>query len=118
MTVRIEDLHKTNFDEVVDQDGKPIAPTSPGDILRHDFLEPLCMSASALARALRVPANRITGILKAQRQVTADTALRLARYFGTTPQFRLGLQDRYDLEMARAERGQLIEREVAPRVAS
>jgi addiction module HigA family antidote len=101
---------------VVESDGDPIPPTSPGDILRHEFLEPLGMSASALARDLRVPANRITSILSKNRRVTADTALRLARYFGTTPQFWLGLQDQYDLEVALAKQGRTIEREITPRV--
>lgn len=116
MNIRIEDLEKMDFTDVVEPGGDPIPPTSPGDILRHEFLEPLGMSASALARDLRVPTNRITSILSKDRRVTADTALRLARYFGTTPQFWLGLQDQYDLEIALAEQGRAIEREITPRV--
>jgi addiction module HigA family antidote len=99
MTIRIEDLPHTDFSGVAGR-GKRIPPTSPGDILRHEFLEPLGLSANALARALKVPPNRITAILNGRRTVTADTALRLARYFGTTPELWLNLQNRYDLEGA------------------
>lgn len=70
MTIRIEDLGKTDFADVVEPNGDPIPPTSPGAILRHEFLEPLGMSASALARDLRVPANRITSILQDNRGQT------------------------------------------------
>jgi addiction module HigA family antidote len=65
--------------------GNPLGPVTPGAILLHDFMELLGRSANALATALHVPANCITGILAATRGATADTALRLARYFGTTP---------------------------------
>lgn len=117
MGIRIEDLEKADLTDEVEPDGEPIPPTSPGDILLHEFLEPLGMSANALARELHVPVNRITSVLNATRRVTADTALRFARYFGTTPQFWLGLQDQYDLEIVRAERGEVIEREITPRAA-
>ena len=75
----------------------------PGDILRSDFLEPLGISAHALAIELRVPANRIQGVLTGQRGITADTALRLAQYFGNTPEFWLNLQQNYELEQARQD---------------
>lgn len=89
--------------------------TSPGEMLREEFLDPLGLSANALALALRVPANRITGILNDERAVTADTALRLGRYFGTSARFWLNLQQSHDLSKARAELSAKIEREVAPR---
>ena len=89
--------------------------TSPGEMLREEFLEPLELSANALALALRVPANRITAILNEERAVTADTALRLGRYFGTSARFWLNLQQSHDLSKARAELAAKIEREVAPR---
>jgi addiction module HigA family antidote len=92
--------------------------TSPGEMLRAEFLEPLAMSANALALALRVPANRITAILKEERAVTADTAMRLARYFGTSARFWLNLQQAYDLSRAWAESGKTIAREVSPRELS
>ncbi|PIE46626.1 MAG: addiction module antidote protein, HigA family [Gammaproteobacteria bacterium] len=72
----------------------------PGEIIKEEYLKPLNMSASALAVALRVPAPRINDVVKQKRGVSIDTALRLARYFNTTPQFWLNLQNSYDLKMA------------------
>ena len=92
-------------------------PIHPGEILREEFLEPLGMSANALAVALRVPATRIHGIVRERRAVTADTALRLARYFGTTPQFWMNLQADYDLARAEAQIGARVRREIEPRSA-
>ncbi|SFM38431.1 addiction module antidote protein, HigA family [Ectothiorhodospira mobilis] len=92
-------------------------PIGPGEILREDFMEPLELSAAALARALDVPANRITAILKGERGVTADTALRLARYFGTTAEFWMRLQSEYELRRARQSLADKIHRTVSPRVA-
>lgn len=89
--------------------------TSPGEMLREEFLTPLALSANALSLALRVPANRITAILKEERGVTADTAMRLARYFGTSARFWLNLQQAHDLSLARVRLAKTIEREVAPR---
>lgn len=96
---------------------EPVAriTTSPGEMLREEFLEPLGLTANALALALRVPANRITAILKDERAVTADTAMRLARYFGNSARFWLNVQQAYDLSRARMELAAKIEREVAPR---
>ena len=84
----------------------------PGEILAEEFLKPLGLSAHAVALALRVPANRITGIIKGQRAVSADSALRLARYFGTTPEFWINMQAGHDLTKARAEIGKRIMAEV------
>ena len=89
----------------------------PGEILSEEFLKPLGMSANALAIALRVPPTRIGAIIKGERAVTADTALRLARFFGTSPEFWISLQATHDLTKARAERGATIERDVRPRAA-
>jgi addiction module HigA family antidote len=75
-------------------------PIHPGEILREDFLLPLGMSANALAQALHVPANRITMLAGEKRAMTADTALRLARYFGTSPEFWLDLQKAHELRLA------------------
>jgi antitoxin HigA-1 len=90
--------------------------THPGEVLREEFMKPLGISANALALALRVPATRIGDILRAEkpRAVSADTALRLARYFGTTPEFWLNLQSAYDLSRMVSDRGAAIEREVQP----
>ena len=95
MTIDREDLATIDFSEVAS--GHRLQPVRPGDILLHDFMEPLGLSANALAKALHVPANRITAILADTRGITADSALRLARYFGTTPQFWMNLQTNYDL---------------------
>jgi antitoxin HigA-1 len=77
--------------------------THPGEILRAEYLEPLGMSSTALAEAIGVPPNRITDIVRCRRGVTADTALRLARYFRTDPRFWLNLQAAHDLSKAVAE---------------
>jgi addiction module HigA family antidote len=92
-------------------------PIHPGEVLREEFLGPLGMTAHALAQALRVPAPRVNDLVRERRSVTPDTALRLARYFDTTPQFWLNLQANYDLKIASRETGKRIEREVEPRAA-
>jgi antitoxin HigA-1 len=89
----------------------------PGEILSEEFLKPLGMSVNALAMALRVPATRIGAIVKGERSVTADTALRLARFFGTSAEFWITLQATHDLTKARMESGRAIERDVNPRAA-
>ncbi len=78
----------------------PLDPIHPGEILREEFLVPLGMSAYALAAHLRVPRTRIERLAREETPVTPDTALRLARYLGTTPEFWINLQARYDLETA------------------
>ncbi|TAN06046.1 MAG: addiction module antidote protein, HigA family [Rhodanobacteraceae bacterium] len=92
-------------------------PVHPGEILREDYLAELGMSANALANALKVPAPRINDIVRERRGISADTALRLARYFDTTPQFWLNLQTAYDLRIAEAAVGKKIAREV-PKLAA
>jgi antitoxin HigA-1 len=91
--------------------------THPGEILHEEFLRPLGMSVNALAMALRVPATRIGAIVKGERSVTADTALRLARFFDTSPEFWMNLQAMYDLTKARRQSGGKIQRDVRPRAA-
>jgi len=91
--------------------------THPGEVLREEFLVPLGMSANALSKALEVPPNRITSILNCTRGVSADTALRLARYFGTSPEFWVNLQIAHDLALAKVKVGRKIERAVRPRAA-
>jgi addiction module HigA family antidote len=90
-------------------------PIHPGEILREEFLLPLGMTAHALAMAIRVPAPRINDIVREKRSVSPDTALRLARYFGTTPEFWMNLQSAFDLRTARLQTMETIEREVHPR---
>ena len=86
----------------------------PGEFLREDFLVPLGLSANALALALRVPVTRISEIVRERRGVTADTALRLARYFGTTPDFWMKIQMSYDLAIASRDVIERIEVEIFP----
>ena len=92
-------------------------PVHPGEILR-DELDELDLSAKAFATALDVPANRISAILKGQRGITADTALRLSRYLGTTPQVWLNLQTAFELRVAELESGKEIAKRIKPRTAA
>src|SRR5258708_5382087 len=90
----------------------------PGETLVEDFLKPLGMSVHKLAIELRVPATRMTEIVQGRRGITADTALRLARYFNTTPKFWLNLQTSYDLALASETRSDEIKRTIHPREAA
>jgi antitoxin HigA-1 len=116
VTIKREHLDEIDFSDVADG-ADLMPPVTPGEILRGDFMEPLGLSANALAKALHVPPNRITAILNGNRSITADTALRLARYFKTTPQSWLNLQINYELEVAKRNVGQVIKAEVSPRAA-
>ena len=91
-----------------------LAPVHPGEILQKEFLEPMGLSQNKLAMALHVPARRINEIVLGRRGVTADTALRLARYFKMSPQFWLGLQMDYELDLAQDASEQRIKQEVKP----
>jgi addiction module HigA family antidote len=91
-------------------------PIHPGEILREE-MEELELSANRLAKALDVPVNRVTGILREERGITADTALRLARYFNSTPEFWLNLQSAYDLRRTQLAVGKQIVQQVTPRMA-
>ena len=93
-------------------------PVHPGEVLREDYMKPLGLSANALSKALRVPASRINDIVLERRGITADTALRLARYFGgdeADAQGWLNLQAIYDLKVARKELGAVIKKDILPR---
>jgi addiction module HigA family antidote len=92
-----------------------LPPVHPGEILLEEFLTPLQISQSRLARDLSVPPRRINEIVRGSRAITADTALRLARYFGNSERFWLNLQTRYDLEVEKDRLGDRLEREVAVR---
>ena len=89
-----------------------LSPVHPGEVLMEEFLTPMNMSQNRLALDIGVHARRVNEIVLGKRSVTADTALRLARYFGTTPQFWLGLQADYDLDIALDNLGNRLEREV------
>lgn len=90
-----------------------LMPVHPGEILLEEFLKPMNLSQNQIALALRVPARRINEIVHGKRRVTADTALRLARYFNMSPRFWLGLQMDYDLDVANDEVGDRLNQEVA-----
>ena len=92
-------------------------PIHPGEILREDYLEPLGMSVNALSKALHVPTTRMNEIVRGNRGITADTALRLARYFGTSERFWLNLQTEYELRQAQISKAEQVEKEVKPRAA-
>jgi antitoxin HigA-1 len=89
-------------------------PVHPGEVLREDYLTPLGMSANALAKALNVPAPRVNEVVRERRGVSADTAMRLARYFGGDARSWLNLQAAYDLRVAEMENAKRIDREVVP----
>lgn len=94
-----------------------IPPVHPGEILDHDFLTPLKISQYRLAKDISVPARRINEIVHGKRAITADTALRLARYFGSSERLWLNLQARYDLELQKDRLGDRLDHEVAARAS-
>jgi antitoxin HigA-1 len=96
---------------------KKMPPVHPGEILLEDFLKPMRVSQYGLAKALGVPAQRVGDIVHGRRSITADTALRLGRYFGMEAQFWMNLQARYDLETAADTLATRLDREVTPRAA-
>jgi addiction module HigA family antidote len=93
-------------------DGSPLPLIPPGEILLEEFMKPLGVSQNRLARDIDAPVSRIAGIVKGERAITADTALRLARFFGTSAEMWLGLQASYDLRVARRAKGSEIEKRV------
>jgi antitoxin HigA-1 len=95
--------------------GKRLPPIYLGEILRDDFLKAMRITAYALAKEIKVPHSRVKEIVLGHRAISPDTAVRLARYFGTTPDFWINLQSRYDLEAAERTLRNRIEREVSPR---
>src|SRR5580698_6080589 len=93
---------------------KRLKPVHPGEILREEFMKPLALSMNKLSLDLRVPLTRIADVVNGRRRITADTALRLARYFRNTPTFWMNLQTRYDLEVAEDELASRVKRDVRP----
>jgi addiction module HigA family antidote len=89
-----------------------LPPITPGDVLFTEFMEPMGISQSQLAGDIHVPPNRISQIIRGKREITADTALRLGKYFGIEPEFWLNLQVRFDMKLARERSGKQIEKEV------
>ena len=96
---------------------KLLDPIPPGEILREEFMRPLGLSINALARAVSVPPNRISEIVNGKRAISADTALRLGKYFSTSPEIWLDLQSDYDLRVARRTVGKQVESQVRAHVA-
>jgi len=117
MTIRREDLDRLDLSDQTEPNTPRLPPVHPGEVLRHDFLDPLGLSVYALANALKVPRARLNEIVRGRRSVTADTALRLARLFGTSADFWLGLQAAHDIEVTRRAVGEKIDDEVRPRAA-
>ncbi len=105
----------TTTDRSPDGGAARLAPVHPGEVLLEEFLRPLGLSQNRLARSIAVPPRRVNEIVLHKRSITAETALRLARYFGTSPQFWLGLQADYDLDMAADRLGDRLEQEVEVR---
>ena len=117
MIIEREDLdrQRTDFSDVVS--GQRLAPVHPGEILRDEFLTPMALSVYRLARALKISRPRLNDLVLGRRAVTIDTALRLGRYFGTTPEFWINLQTRYDLDVAEHTLRRELEREIEPHAA-
>src|SRR6266496_4117142 len=117
MSIKREDIEGRKIDFSAIQSGRRLPPVHPGGILRDDFLTPMGISVYELANAIKVPRSRVNDIVLGRRAITTDTALRLGRYFGTTPEFWINLQARYDLEVADRTLRRRIEREISPRAA-
>src|SRR6266545_7320772 len=106
------------MEERMRKKGRRLPSVHPGEILHEDLLKPLGISVNRLGRDLRVPVTRMSEIVNGRRGVTADTALRLARYFGTTPEFWMSLQAAYDLDLVQRVSSNRIARDVHPREAA
>ena len=117
MTIKRSDVDRgrVDFSDVIS--GRRLPPVHPGEILRDEFLTPLELSVYRLSQILKVSRPRLNDIVHGRRAVTTATALRLGYYFGTTPEFWLNLQTRYDLDVAEHTLRRKIEREVTPRAA-
>jgi addiction module HigA family antidote len=118
MTIKREDIDRriVEFSDIAS--GRRLPPVHPGEILRDEFLTPMRISVYELANAIKVPRSRANDIVLGRRAVTTDTAMRLGRYFGMSPEFWINLQARYDLDLADRTLRRKIEQEVAPRNAA
>jgi antitoxin HigA-1 len=117
MSIQRDDADAGRGDLAEVTTGRRLPPVHPGEILRVDFLRPMKLSVYMLAHAIKVPRSRLNDIVLARRGITASTAVRLARYFGTSPEFWINLQARYDLDVVDRKLRRRIEREVTPRAA-
>jgi addiction module HigA family antidote len=118
MSIKREDIDRRLIDIADVVSGRRLPAVHPGAILRDELLVPMGISVYALAHAIKVPRSRANDIVLGRRAVTTDTAMRLARYFGMSPQFWLNLQMRYDLDVADRRVRRKIEQEVTPRDAA
>jgi len=118
MTIKRKDIDRRIVDFSDVASGRLLPPVHPGEILRDEFLTPMGISVYELANAIKVPRSRANDIVLGRRAITTDTAMRLGRYFGMSPEFWINLQARYDLDVADRTVRRKIEQEVAPRNAS
>ena len=118
MGIKREAVDRRQIDSSDVSTGRRLPPVHPGEILRDEFLKPMDLSVYALARALGISRPRLNDIVLGRRGVTTDTALRLGRYFGMTPEFWINLQTRYDLDVAERTVRVQIEQEVEPRAGA
>jgi len=117
MSIQRKDIDRRKIDFSDVTSGRRLPPMHPGEILRDEFLTPMDLSVYRLAKALKVSRPRLNDIVIGRRAITTDTALRLGRYFGTTPEFWVNLQTRYDLNVAERTVRRRIEREIQPHAA-
>ena len=117
MTIKREDVDQRRVDFRGVTSGQRLPAVHPGEILRDEFLIPMNITVYRLAKALKVSRPRLNDVVLARRAVTTDTARRLGRYFGTTPEFWINLQTRHDLDVAERTTRSRIEREVRPHAA-
>jgi addiction module HigA family antidote len=118
MTIKREDIDKRIVDFSGVASGRRLPPVHPGEILRDEFLTLMGISVYQLAKAIKVPRSRVNDIVLRRRAITTDTAMRLGRYFGMSPEFWINLQARHDLDVAERTTRRKIEQEVAPRNAA
>ena len=118
MAIKRDDIDRRIVDFSDLASGRRLPPVHPGEILRDEFLTPMRISVYELANAIKVPRSRANDIVLGRRGVTTDTAIRLGRYFGMSPEFWINLQARYDLDVADRTVRRKIEKEVAPRNAA
>ena len=117
MTIKREDLDNHMVDVFEVTSGKRLDPVHPGAILREEFLKPFELSVYELANEIHVPRSRVNDIVRGKRSITTDTALRLSRFFGTSAEFWINLQTRYDLDVADRTSRRKIEQEITPHAA-
>ena len=107
MPIRVEDLNSLDFSDITTDEA--VGGVTPGEVLKQEFMQPIGLSARALAKSMGVPVNRVTAIINGDRAISADTAILLAEHFGNSARFWLGLQMAHDLELAQARHARVKE---------